>query len=303
MRSRQRRRTDPIVTTFPIFQEHLRFASSKKGEFPLFITHYRVDNSYPNHHHEYAEISLVTGGSGIEIVNGTEHRLQPGSITLLPPYHLHALKVAEREPLYKFSCMFDLNQLLQPEFSEISSWLTRLSDELEPYCDLPAEPFAVMHRILEELHAEFNGDSIGRRGYIRIKLLEAIYLFFRYHPGSSALDPGDGEATEEWNYIKYVNTHYMEEAISLEEVAARFGVSVFAVRHAFRRRLGKNYLEYVHQLRIRRAATLLKATDMTVAEIAYDCGFSSLRSFTRVFKEITGMSASSYRKQQRTEPL
>lgn len=283
------------MTTFPVFQDSLRLNKFKKGELPLFITHYPVGNGYPNHHHEFAEISLITSGQGTEIVNGAEHRLKPGSICLLPPYHLHALKLDPGQPLHKFCCMFDMNLLFQPEFAEVGPWLVKLSDEMTPFYDLAAEPFEALKAVLFALCAEYAADSIGKQGFMRIKLLEAIYLFFRHHPGFAALDRSVDPHPEEWDYVKYVNTHFMEE-LSLEEVAGKFGVSVFVVRNAFKRLLGKNFLEYLHQLRIRRASSLLSATDMSVAEIAYDVGFSSLRSFTRVFKEMTGMSATDYRK-------
>ncbi|MFC3771573.1 AraC family transcriptional regulator [Paenibacillus sp. GCM10012303] len=286
------------MTTFPIFQDSLRLNTFKKGELPLFINHYTVNNGYPNHHHEFVEISLVTGGEGTEVVNGAEHQLGPGSICLLLPYHLHALKLHGDRKLVKFCCMFDINLLFQPDFAEVGRWLVRLSDEMTPFYDLPPQPFEALQSVLFALENEYRTvpETLGKQGFMRIKLLEAIYLFFRHHPGFASLEQPSSAQPEEWDFVKYVNTHFLEENISLEEVAGKFGVSVFVVRNAFKRLLGKNFLEYLHQLRIRRASGLLSATDMSVSEIAYDVGFSSLRSFTRVFKEATGMSATDYRK-------
>lgn len=287
---------DAIVTTYPVFQDKLRLSAFKKGELPLFIAHYALNHGYPNHHHEFAEISLVTKGRATEIVNGSEHPLAPGSICLLPPYHLHALRLDGNEPLHKFCCMFDMNMLFQPDFAELGHLLVRLSDETKPFYDLPAEPFESIKSVLSALETEFVSDSLGKQGFMRVKLLEALYLFFRYHPGFVTFGQPVDATPEEWDFVNYVNTHFMDDSISLEEVADKFGVSVYVVRGAFKRLIGKNFLEYLHQLRIRRASSLLSATDMSVAEIAYDVGFSSLRSFTRVFKEATGMSATDYRK-------
>jgi AraC-like DNA-binding protein len=283
------------MTTFPIFQDSLRLNTFKKGELPLFMTHYSLKSGYPNHHHEFVEMSLVTSGSGTEIINGVEHRLQPGSICLLLPHHLHALKLEDGEPLQKFCCMFDLNLLFQPDFADIGQWLIKLSDNLTPFYDLLPEAFVAVQTVLFSLLAEYQSDRMGKQGVMRIKLLEAIYLFFRNHSGFSASNQPTVSQPIEWEFIKYVNTHFMEESLSLEHVADRFGVSVFVVRNVFKRLLGKNFLEYLHLLRVRRASSLLAATDMSVAEIAYDVGFSSLRSFTRVFKETNGMSATDYR--------
>jgi len=285
------------MTSFPIFQERLQARQFRKDELPLFITHYRVRASYPNHHHEFAELSLVTEGGGTEIVNGTEHELRPGSVCLLLPYRLHALRLNPDKPLVKYCCMFDIGLLSQPEFSEIGHWLVRLSDDAKPFYELSEQPFAAMQASLSALLAEYGGEAPGKQGWMRLKLLETIYLFFRHHPGvKTDAGPGRADRSAEWDFVRYVNTHYLEDDLTLEKVAAHFGVSVFAVRGAFRRLLGRNFLDYVHLLRVRRAMSLLAATDLTVSEVAYEAGFASLRSFTRVFKEIAGVSATDYRK-------
>ncbi|GAA3409247.1 AraC family transcriptional regulator [Paenibacillus hodogayensis] len=284
------------MTTYPVFQDKLQLNTFKKGEIPLYITHYLLKGAYPNHHHEFAELSLVTSGQGTEIVNGEEHRLVPGSICLLPPYHLHAFEPDDSRPLYKFCCMFDVNLLFQADFAEAGQWLVQLSDQMKPFYELEQGPFQEIRSVLTSLEAEHASTSLGKQGFMRLKLLEAIYLFFRHHPGFASLAPPIEAEAQEWDFIKYANTHFMDETISLDEIAGKFGVSVFVVRQAFKRLLGKNFLEYLHRLRIRRASSLLTATDMSVAEVAYDVGFSSLRSFTRVFKDTTGLSASDYRK-------
>lgn len=283
------------MTTFPVFQDTIRLNMFKKGELPLFMSYYNMQGGYPNHHHEFVEMSLVTNGTGTQTVNGVEHPLRPGSVYLLLPHHLHAFTYKEDEPLKKFICMFDVNLLFQADFAELGQWLPRLSDDVPPSYDLQPAAFEAMQRVLAELWEEYQADRIGKQGVMRLKLLESVYMFFRSHPGFSALGQPAVSQPQEWEYIKYVNTHFMEESLSLEHVADRFHVSVFVVRNAFKKLLGRNFLEYLHLLRVRRAASLLAATDMSVSEIAYDVGFSSLRSFTRVFKETNGMSATDYR--------
>jgi AraC-like DNA-binding protein len=252
-------------------------------------------NSYPVHHHEFLEISLVTDGSGTEIINGAEHKLQPGSICVLLPHHLHALTIDTGKPLRKFCCMFDINLLFQAEFSEVGQWLVQLTDDSCPFYDLPEQAYVSIRAAMCSIEAEYASDSIGKQGFMRLKLLETIYLFFRHHPEFNTARQPIATQPAEWEFVKYVNTHFLEEELSLENVADRFGVSIYVVRNSFKRLLGKNFLEYLHLLRVRRASSLLAATDMSISEIAYDVGFSSLRSFTRVFKETTGMSASDFR--------
>lgn len=286
------------MTTFPIFQDNIRLNTFPKGELPLLIRHYYTPNGYLNHHHELVEISLITAGHGVEIVDGVRHTVQQGSICLLPPYHLHALEVEQDSFLHKFSVMFDMQLLFQPEFAEVGRWIVQLSDGMPPFYELTTDGYQAAAAALTALNDEYHAEParMGKQGFMRLKLLETIYLFFRHHPGFASIELPSPSKPTEWDYVKYVNTHFLEEQLSLEEVAHHFGVSVFVIRHALKRLVGKNFLEYVHQLRIRRATGLLSATDMSVSEVAFEVGFSSLRSFTRVFKEVIGVSATDYRK-------
>lgn len=290
------------MATFPYFwEEHLRLVSFRKGELPLFIRHYHNAIGYPNHHHEYVEISLITRGHGTEIINGVKHPLQPGSICLLLPYQLHALEFDENQTdgLHKISVMFDMQLLFQTDFAEVGRWIVQLSDNMTPFYELAPAAYEAIAAVLTVLNNEYNADPepMGKQGFMRLQLLVAIYLYFRHHPGFASMEQLSPAQPTEWDYVKYVHTHFLEEQLSLENAAQHFGVNVNVFRHAFKRLVGKNFLEYLHQLRVRRATGLLSTTNMSVVEIAYEVGFSSLRSFIRVFKETTGLSATDYRKQ------
>ena len=55
--------------------------------------------------------------------------------------------------------------------------------------------------------------------------------------------------------------------------------------------------EYLQQLRLERASTLLKETEASVISIAQECGFASVSYFNRIFKAAYGITPSEYRKQ------
>ena len=55
-------------------------------------------------------------------------------------------------------------------------------------------------------------------------------------------------------------------------------------------------MEYLTNYRVERACELLKPTDKTVAEIAFDCGFSGNSYFGEIFKRSMGITPKEYRK-------
>ncbi|HEX2950296.1 MAG TPA: PocR ligand-binding domain-containing protein [Armatimonadota bacterium] len=94
--------------------------------------------------------------------------------------------------------------------------------------------------------------------------------------------------------IRYLHDHYAEE-ITLGMVARHVGWSPAYFSARFRAVTGSSFVDYLHQLRVRHAQTLLRETEQTVTYIALACGFNSQSQFHRVFRRLTGMSPGAYR--------
>jgi AraC family transcriptional regulator len=94
-------------------------------------------------------------------------------------------------------------------------------------------------------------------------------------------------------------TEFIEENlgqdISLIALAALTGKGVDAFARNFKARMGIPPYRYVLERRIRRAQELLSATDKSIAEIAFEVGFSSQAHFTTQFSKVMNMSPASYR--------
>ena len=58
---------------------------------------------------------------------------------------------------------------------------------------------------------------------------------------------------------------------------------------------GKTPGEFIRTIKLKKAATLLRTTTMTVQEIMFDCGFNNKSWFYRKFSETYGMSPKEYR--------
>ncbi len=83
--------------------------------------------------------------------------------------------------------------------------------------------------------------------------------------------------------------------ISVEDVANHIDLSSRALTRKFRQYFNKTPEEYIFQVRMEEAKTLLLHTDLTVTEIAQNTGYLSSIYFARAFKRETGLSPKSYR--------
>ncbi len=94
--------------------------------------------------------------------------------------------------------------------------------------------------------------------------------------------------------LEYIRIHY-KEGISLEKTAEVLNITPEYLSMLFKREMGMNFSVFLKKFRISHAKRLLNTTDMKIYEVAQECGYSNSNYFTKVFKEVTGISPAEYR--------
>jgi AraC-like DNA-binding protein len=74
--------------------------------------------------------------------------------------------------------------------------------------------------------------------------------------------------------------------ILLAQVAQEAGMSVSCFARTFRREMGETFVPYVNKLRVAKAIRFLEKSDLSMSEIAFECGFTNQYHFTRTFKKL-----------------
>lgn len=94
---------------------------------------------------------------------------------------------------------------------------------------------------------------------------------------------------------RYIKEHYAE-SLSLEDVSSEVGFSSSYFSTLFRKETGKNFLEYLMDVRIQEGKTLLRESRMTIENVAREVGVNDYKRFSKTFKKVTGISPKEYRK-------
>jgi two-component system response regulator YesN len=102
------------------------------------------------------------------------------------------------------------------------------------------------------------------------------------------------------NVQKYIQNH-ADERLTLNEVAAVFGLSPNYLSVLFKKTCGTGFSEYITQMKISRAKTMLLEQDLKVYEVADQLGFESAFYFSKVFKKVVGMSPREFAQQAAEE--
>ena len=96
---------------------------------------------------------------------------------------------------------------------------------------------------------------------------------------------------------EYMEQHYADTTLSLNDVAARANLSASHFSMVFSQETHQTFKEYLTQIRITRAKELLRMTTLRSADIAYRVGYNDPHYFSSVFKKYTGLSPIEFRSQ------
>lgn len=95
--------------------------------------------------------------------------------------------------------------------------------------------------------------------------------------------------------IHFIHTNFDKE-ISLEQLSDLY-LSPYYLCREFKKHTNTTIVQYLNVTRIMNAQRKLLETDRSITEISRETGFSNITHFNRVFKSITGVSPSQFRKQ------
>lgn len=109
--------------------------------------------------------------------------------------------------------------------------------------------------------------------------------------------PAGGEGLKKQNVLpvkQYLEEHY-EERITLDFLSEHFFISKYYLTRVFKEQFGVSINHYLVNLRVTKAKQLLRFTDEKLEVIGYACGLGAPHYFSRIFKQVEGVSPSEYR--------
>lgn len=156
---------------------------------------------------------------------------------------------------------------------------------------------SIFHRLLDTVSRELEEKAPYYQDVVSSSLQTFWSLLKRHHPraGSEALP--DRKRSRMLNdlqqLLSYIDDHYADN-ISLDFAAKSMNFSNSYFSRIFKKLMGIHFVTYLNMVRVERAAYELRHTEHKITDIALNCGFNNIRTFNRVFKEITGCTPSEF---------
>ncbi|MGN0355045.1 MAG: helix-turn-helix domain-containing protein [Muricoprocola sp.] len=250
------------------------------------------DNMHQPHYHDYYELYYLEAGERIYFIEGQVFRIKAGQYIILPPFVMHRSYAGPGVEFKRIVLYFRPDQIMYSSFDKQQQGIVKAF-----HTDIAGS--SNIHHFLTELLAEdrqgspylINGDNTVQKEYMNSILNTMIMTIIRKACSENAPEKQDliGKVTD------YIHHNYNQD-LSLESLSQKFYVSSCHLCHEFKRYTNCTIVEYINVTRIMNAQRKIMETRKTLTEIALETGFSNLVHFNRVFKQITNMTPSEYRK-------
>ncbi len=141
---------------------------------------------------------------------------------------------------------------------------------------------------------------IGTRGYLETRVAASGFSREDRAPSAEPLD--DAMLSEAFARLETVMTRdrpYLENDLSLSQLAARLNVNPRLLSKVINARAKMNFYDFVNGYRVEEFKRRLGSseTNQPLLNLAHDCGFGSKATFNHVFKKSTGLTPSQYKKE------
>lgn len=255
--------------------------------------------SHHIHTHVYYELLYVLEGAVMLTIRGTPYRVEAGSLVFLNQFDEHATRMisgvyrryyllippTQLKAFHNDVLLLSVFRFHGEKFSYVlptGADKPRFDTYFALLRDAAKRGGAYMDERIEALMTLILADALALRPDMFLPAREMSFL-----PMQDILDELDRSFAEKF---------------SLRALAAKFHVSTGCLSAHFRQLVGMSPAQYVTQSRLTHAKVLLLKSELSVLEIAMQCGYGDASNFVRRFRQQFGVTPLQFRRQQRDRP-
>ncbi len=260
----------------------------------IWYTH--LDESYPMHWHTAMEIIVGEKGYYEMVVDQQTYLVKADEFLIIPSGIPHSLTPHEHCNGFVYFLDASILNFVQSSAS-IMPVITRpiyITATTNPKLHL------AVGSLLRQMRREYFSENEMRELFFYSHFLEIAAEIGRHSSSLSETllhirSDKRKEYRDKFNeIIHYINQNYTNE-LTIEGVSKQFGFSKFHFSRLFKQYTQFTFCEYLSFQRLKAAEFYLSQPEMSITDIAFQSGFSSLSTFSRVFKQQKNCTPSEYR--------
>lgn len=246
------------------------------------------------HQHEEIQLCYIVNGEGTLIIGDSINEYKKGDIIVIGGNQPHVFKsdVSSVKNSFMISLFFT-SKSFGDNFFELDDF-----KELNTFFNNSKRSFKLKENKekLEKLFLKLPKSRDLDRFIVFIKIMDVIIdsdveslSSFVYSKNYT-----DNEGKRMRDIMDYTLSNFNKK-IELEEIAEVANMTSNAFCRYFKQRTNKTYFSFLNELRVEKACKLLQNKDYLITEISERSGFKNISNFNRKFKELKGITPSSYR--------
>ena len=265
-------------------------------DFPFEL--YHVTTLHPRyemsfHWHSELELVRILSGELTLSLDGRTKTLHAGEAAFINSETVHG--AAPKDSVYE--CIVFNLAFLKTGNRACDAFLDDLLSRNAILYEYPTDPEVLrcLNGIFDELGGQNTGKAFKVLGLFH-DLWGEIERKGLYDSHLAPLSGHDEKRTVKLKLVlKFIRENFATD-ITLDDMAAVSGFSCKYFCRFFKNMTGTTPVNYLMAYRIERAARKLLSSDLSVTQIAYDCGFNDLSYFIKTFKTFKHLSPKEYRK-------
>jgi len=236
------------------------------------------------------ELTVVTGGKGTVIINGTPVPLERGDIHITFPCDTHKIITDKENPLkFDFLAFTTTDEEFASELLKISERCH--SPELRIFHDERIPPF------ISNAISELNSENAYKHQLLLAIFKEIIIYTIRSFLGEpSKIQPDNLDRAEVLcqRIMNYIDTH-IYSLVNLKEIATAMDYSYGYLSNIFKNTTGSTLMEYFVNKKLDVARLLILEGKIKISEISDMLNYSTQNAFSKAFKKRFGVSPKKYK--------
>lgn len=247
------------------------------------------EDNNKEHCHEFDELVIVKNGHGLHVINGQPLFIKTGDVFYVKRDEYHFYDELGTLKLINILINPDVDFFFIKNIEPLLSKLT--SDSLDEYAWLDSAGLSKATEIARHLFDHKSKNHVTGEGRLEQEalFLQLITLIFEYKHT-------DSDSTEHKinKILKYVQTDCFSD-INWHDLSEQFGVPLRTLFRHLKEKTGMTPDNYLKRLRLISARKKIRETDISITNIAFDCGFSNSNHFATAYKSVFGISPSTER--------
>ncbi len=264
-------------------------------DFPFFVHEnifiYKNGVFNPHWHNEF-EILYLERGKAKFYIDGKKFILGENQFLFVNCGSIHSGEEIEKSMAY--AIVFDLRLLFseEPDFCKHKYFIPLLDGRYSVPNFIKDE---ILGRDIYEIIKLFKIKPYGYELLIKGLLYRIFWEIFDKYIEKSKNKELSLKLERIKDVLVYIDSNY-QKTITLDELSKKGNISKFYLCRIFRDVLHISPIEYINKIRVEKATEFLRNTNMSISDIAFECGFNNISYFIKIFKKFMRTTPLKYRK-------